>query len=169
VTARIKQPTPTFSYLECLRRADEALERPPTWDWVKRVSPVGDPVKRFALPLDYCPTSNVRMRGGKGQRFKEAAIKRACFSTMLGQNGGRKQTLPLKGRPFVRAIRFTTTATDRESDWLKIPLDRLCCGPTGLCYLEDDSEKHIDVVKWCEQSKRNEGFVVIEIYTGEAS
>jgi hypothetical protein len=158
MTARIARP---FSYLECLSRARATFAAPPKWEWTRRVEPRGDLVAQFALPLELCPTSNQRMRGGIKQRFAEAALKKTALKMMKLQLG--QGVAMLRGRPLVRAVRFSCQETDATSDWSKIPTDRLI--DLGLIY--DDAPRYCEHVQWSEYAKRGEGFVYLDVWTGE--
>lgn len=159
---------PTFSVSAALAYAAKTLSEPPKWEHVERVAGVGELVARFVLPLELCQTSNARMRGGFKQRRAEAAMKQTCFAMMLSQNNGRREAAPLTGRPFVRAIRFSSKEPDHGSDWAKNPIDRLVVGKTGLGYLVDDAPKFCKVVTFAEYAPPSSGFCLVEIYTGEA-
>lgn len=155
---------------QCLEYADETLTDPPRWEWTKRVQGRGTLVQRFVLPLELCPTSNARMRGGIKQRFAEADLKKRAGEQMLVQAGMRKSRVPLGGRPLILAIRFTTQATDATSDWAKVPIDKLQVGPNGLGLIVDDSPRHVEIATWCEPAPqgRRTGFVLVEVWSGEA-
>jgi hypothetical protein len=155
---------PSFSYLECLSRARATLAAPPKWEWTRRVEPQGDLVAQFALPLELCPTSNQRMRGGIGQRRAEAALKRSCLKMMQGQCLLQMNPVRmLRGRPQVIATRFSAKESDANSDWSKVPCDRLI----DLGLIEDDGPRWIDLVTTCEYAPPQRGFVWIRVYTGE--
>ena len=160
MTARISPPS--FSYLDCLRRAEETLAREPKWPWVKRVQPRGALVAQFALPLKLCPTSNQRMRGGIKQRFAEAALKRTCKQMMKLQLGPG-DIATLDGRPLIRAVRFSSKECDSTSDFSKVPVDRLI----ELGLIEDDSNRCVEVVTWSEYAPPKHGFLYLDVWTGE--
>jgi hypothetical protein len=157
MTARIARP---FSYLECLSRARATFAAPPKWEWTRRVEPRGDLVAQFALPLELCPTSNQRMRGGIKQRFAEAALKKTALKMMKLQLG--PGVAMMHGRPLIRAVRFSCQETDATSDWSKIPIDRLI--DLGLIY--DDGNRWVEIATWCEYAPRGQGFCLIEVWTG---
>ncbi len=165
MTAKVAAP---FSILDRLRYADETLRNPPKWEWVKRTVGRGVLVQRFVLPLEYCLTSNARMRGGIAQRRAEAAIKKRCGELMLLQANGRKQKVPLSGRPQVIAIRFTSKEADATSDWAKLPIDRLLV-KGGLGYLVDDAPRYCEVSTSCEYAPPSQGFVLVELWSGESA
>lgn len=158
---------PSFSVTRSLEYARDVLSRPPKWPHVVRGEPVGELVTRFVLPLELCPTSNVRMQSGfASQRWRLAQLKRATFSMMFAQLGHTRRE-PLPGRPMVRCIRFSSTETDRTSDWSKNPVDRLCCGKNGLRLLRDDKPSCADVRTWCEYAPPRFGFVMVDVWSGE--
>lgn len=162
MTARVSPPS--FSYLDCIRRAEETLSQPPRWPWARRVDPRGDLVAQFALPLSLCPTSNQRMRGGIKQRFAEAAMKKTALKMMESQLLLQMNPVrTLSGRPQVIATRFSSREADKTSDWSKVPVDVL----VKLRLIRDDAPKHAEIVTECDYAPPQKGFVLVRVYTGE--
>lgn len=169
MTGRVKAPRAidqAGSIRGHLAFADSTLQGPPKWSWQKRVEGAGHRVARFVLPLEFCKTSNARMRGGIALRMAEANTKHRCFEMMFVQGGGAWTEAPLSGRPMVRAVRFSSRETDVTSDWAKTPIDRLRVGKSGLGYIVDDSPRYCEVVTWCEYAPPGKGFVLVEVWTG---
>lgn len=156
-----------FDRARCLAFADQTFASPSRWKHVVRIEPRGELVARFVLPLSLCLTSNVLMQSGKANAgWQLGKLKKQAFEMMFAQYG-KVANKPLGGRPMVRTVRFTSRRPDRSSDWTKIPLDRLSCGKNGLGIIADDSEGHIDHVKWAEYSQPGAGFVFIDVHSGD--
>lgn len=150
-------------------RADEILARPPARPHLRRVPPIGSLVQRFAIPLDLCKPQN---RTRHGQAWVLGKLKRDLWGVMVKQAARIRKT-PLPGRPFVRCIRFSNTEPDKYSDWAKQAVDRLCL-PTkrrknGLGLLRDDRPADAEIHQQWEYVPRGEGFVVIEVWTGDCA
>lgn len=159
-----RAPSPPFNAIEALAAADAVLKLPPAQSHIVRVPGVGELVRRFSLPIDLCPTTNgTRHRPG----WALAKDKENLRVVMLKQTGGTVRPAPLKGRPMLRCIRFSSREPDRFSDWAKMAIDRLMVGEKRLGYLRDDSPAACQVECWWEPIKRERGIVVIEIWTGE--
>lgn len=169
MNAKAKTPRPPFSVADCLRHAEETLASQPRWPYVRRVEPVGELVARFVVPLDYCLTSNQRMRGGIKQRFLEADLKRRCYEFMRMQNGGRNCAAPLEGRPHVLAVRFSSKECDVGSDFSKIPVDRLLVSKSGIGLLLDDSPRAVRLDVWQEFAPPTRGFLLLSVFDGVTS
>lgn len=161
MNARTKSPPAPFSYLDCLRRADETLAMPPRWSWVQRVRGRGECVARFALPLSLCPTLNAF---AEMPSWKRAKLKTQVGHLMLIQNGGRRRRSPLAGRPLVRAIRFSCRPPDDDSAWIKIPTDVL---KSKLGFIQDDSPRAVERVTWSEWAPRCAGFALLEVWADD--
>jgi hypothetical protein len=161
-----KVPSPPFNAAEALAAADAVLKLPPE-NPIKsrRVAPVGALVRRFALPIDLCPTTNsTRHQPG----WALAKMKTNLFVVLLKQVRGTIRPTPLRGRPMIRCIRFSSRAPDRHSDWAKMAIDRLLVGEKRLGYLVDDDETHADIhMSWEKSPLKSKGFCILEIYTGE--
>ncbi len=153
-------PTP-FRVDEALALADDVLSRPPARSHIERPVRRGALVARFALELKLCPPLNAlaEMPGWRRKKLKDA-----CLIRMLGQHGRRREPLP--GRPAVYAVRLSSRATDDESGWCKIPVDRLQVGEQGhreLGFLRDDSPDAVELHAWWEPCPPKKGCVVIEV------
>ncbi len=153
-----------FSYLDCLRRAEEILSKPPAREWISRVPPCGGLVARFALPLSVCPTLNEFAEMPSYERKKRKATAGAL---MLQQNNGRRHPKPLPGRPQALAVRFSSQEPDRDSAWCKFAIDRLTVDG-GLGFLIDDKPKCLDLHHWWEPIGPKQGFALIMLYDGVA-
>lgn len=158
-------PFVSFDWRAVLVQAEAVLSRPPAKAHIKREPGVGRLVRRFALPLELCPTTNATRYEGKG---KHAKIKADITTVMLVQTQGRIRNAPLPGRPMVIGIRFSRRAPDKYSDGFKMAIDRLMVGKDRLGYLRDDSPAHCEVVQRWELAppEAPRGFAILEIYTG---
>jgi hypothetical protein len=156
--------TERLDYQRKLETAVQLLAKPPAFEHIERCVPRGRLVQQFILPLELCPTTN-STRHAKGWML--AKLKKQAFEMMLWQCGGI-QGAPLPGRPMVRCVRFSTVEPDKYSDWMKIAVDKLCCGPERLGYLRDDRPRDLDLHAWWEHlpKKLGTGFCLIEVYTG---
>ena len=155
------RPVDTRGALAWVEDARAALSIPCPVDYVQRVEPKGELVAAFAFPLDLVPGLNriAEMPGWKRQK-----IKKDLGTLMFWQNGGNGVLLP--GRPFVRAIRFTSVAPDRDSGWPKFAVDRLTGKAGGLGFIVDDRPRTLDLHYWHEPTKPGFGFGYLEIWTG---
>jgi hypothetical protein len=99
---------------------------------------------------------------------------------MLAQAGGL-QDGPVSVRPQVICVRFSSNETDPFADWAKAAVDMLrmwrqkrnkigkrviVTKVRGLGFIQEDSGKHVDLNQHWEPSKREKGFVYIEVWTG---
>jgi len=192
---RVKGPV-EFSIPEALARADQILAGPCA-GFVPRVPGRGVLVFRFVLPLDLCKTTNSlisMMRGGRQSAKAAAAGKRPMSPTqkmasfkdevyrMLRTQHPELRAEPLKGRPMIRAVRFSSADTDAEADGLKTAIDllrqpkapvwdpkkrRMVGARKGLAFIVDDSRKFIDRVSWWEKVPPGKGFGLLEIWDGK--
>ncbi len=154
----MKQPfNPRLAFAEAAR----ILALPPAKPHLVRVVPVGDLVERFALPLRLSKTTNLT-RHANG--FALAKLRRQCLF-MMGAQLVRKATYPLKNRPQVSAIRFSSVEPDTYSDWAKTPVD--CLVKLGV--ITDDKPSCIDLRQTWELAPKNAGFVILSVYTGETT
>ena len=165
---RPKKPPPApLDWRRALVQADAILAAPPAFSHIERVAGVGELVRRFAVPIELCPTTN-ETRHQKGWQL--AKTKTNLFAVMLQQTR-MIRSKPLLGRPMLRCIRFSSKEPDKYSDWMKMAVDRLLVGESlddkRLGYLSEDCPARVDVHAWWEQAPRGEGFCVIEIWTGE--
>jgi hypothetical protein len=159
-----RAPSPPFNALEALAAADAVLKLPPAEPHIQRVAGVGELVRRFALPIDLCPTTNSTRHRPIWALAKD---KKNLFAVMMKQTRGTIRPVPLKGRPMLRCIRFSSREPDRYSDGFKMAIDRLMVGKERMGYLRDDSPRACQIEMWWEKSPPStKGFCVIEIYTG---
>lgn len=145
---------------------------------IERSLPVGQLVKRFAIPMPYCPPMNVLLHkhwSAKGDLHKK------IYSMLIGQCEFRKPAAPLGGRPMVRFVRFSVQPKqDRDASWTKVPLDVMQPDKTikrrnkadsivkGLGFIADDNNEAIDLRAWWEPGDKQHQFVYADIWTGEA-
>jgi hypothetical protein len=176
---------PLFDATGACRRALAVLAAPPARPHIVRPEALGELAGVWALPLELCPTLNAlaEMPSWARQRIKANAL-----ALMLAQTEGRLAPAPLPGRPLVRALRLSSVEPDRDSGWPKVPVDRLCVGrrlrpkhlradvwralatrmrPVGLGWLRDDRPSTLDLRAWWEPAAPGEGFVYVELWTGE--
>lgn len=147
----------------CLNRADAVLAAPIAKPHIVRVAPVGALVARFVLPLDFCPSLN---RFAELPSFARKRVKDQVATLMLVQQRFMRRLEPLPGRPFVRAIRFTSVEADRDASWCKVPVDRLTGKHGGLGFIQDDRPSKLDLRTWWEPVPPKCGFVLLEVFSG---
>ena len=157
--------TRAFSPILALATADEIMSRPPALARIVRPVGVGVRVARFALPLDLCQTTN-RTRGAAGWAQKRTKHRLAF---LMGAQC-RRFDAPLGGVPQVLCVRFSSSEPDAYSDFAKAAVDILCLptarAPNRLGIIVDDKPSRATVVQWWEPAKKNQGFVVIEVWSG---
>ncbi|HEU4427990.1 MAG TPA: hypothetical protein VFT98_04505 [Myxococcota bacterium] len=154
-----------FDVRTALAFCDSTLARPPKRSTIVRVAGVGRCVVRFVLPLELClPTNRVARAGFASSKWKLAKLKQDCFLAMLLQAG--RADYPLRGRPMVRCVRFSSVEPDRYNDGFKVAIDRLRAKPGGLGYIVDDSPKHAQVEQWWEYAPPGSGCGLVEVWTG---
>ena len=147
-------------------------------------------VAQLFLSLDVAQPRN-RSRGSR-QPWQGALERTRALTALSAQwRSGSERVFPLAGRPLVRCIRYSSSEPDTTAGWSKVPVD--CLQPSGvrnvsktvthpyghkvqvsrqvpyrgLGIISSDSPRVTDVVEWWEPAKRGEGFVVIEVWTGE--
>lgn len=162
--ARSKTMVTVAWIAEALNRADVVLAAPPARSHIVRVPPVGQGrlVARFVLPLRLCPTLNAF---AEMPFYARKQLKTEAAALMLAQTRFQRGPL-LRGRPFVRAVRFSSVEADRDSGWCKVAVDRLTGKHGGLGYLEDDKPSKLDLHAWWEPVAPKHGFVLVELWTG---
>lgn len=143
--------------------AADVLSRPPAKAHIVRVPGRGRLVRRFALPLELCPTTNATRHAHPGLN---ARIKADITTVMLQQTQGRMRRAPLPGRPMIIGIRFSARQPDKYSDGFKMAIDRLMTGKDRLGYLRDDSEDACDIHQRWERAPKGDGFALLEIWSG---
>ncbi len=143
--------------------AAEILKSPPAKAHIVRTAGRGRLVRRFALPLAVCPTTNSTRHAPKGQN---ARIKADITTLMLVQTQGRTRMHPLPGRPQLLCIRFSSVEPDAYSDGFKMAIDRLMVGPQRLGYLRDDRPSDCEIVQRWERAPAGKGFAILEIWSG---
>lgn len=183
----MKQP---FSIETALRRAEEALSKPPPLDWIERPEPRGELVARFVLPLELCKPQNQLTRaammiganakqigpsrklgnGKRGRSWQLGKYKTDVYTMMWAQHPPRRAPLP--GRAFVRAIRFSPMETDPYADWAKAHLDILCIAGAGrknrLNFIKDDKGSVCDIKQhWEPNPAGGPGFGYLEVWAGD--
>lgn len=153
--------------------AERALFNPPAAEFIERAEPRGNLVWRCVIPAKLCLTTNAKanMHWASLHRAKQSIIK-----AMLIQHGCRARATVLAGRPQVLITRFTTNRPDRGAGWEKMPIDALLTSRTvvtkrgpqtrsGLGFIVDDSDMHVDVRAWWEPGPKD-GFVLLRIFSG---
>lgn len=155
---------------ERMAEAERIRSLPPAHDWIERPELRGVAVYQFVLGLDLCPTGNFQLQKGvAGQPWRVGKLKKRVAAAMKLQLGAgfSWRAEPLRGRPQVLAVRFSSVAPDRCSDWAKWPLDVLCERtarlPNRLNIITDDRPSCAEVHTWWEPAPRNRGFVLIEV------
>ena len=177
----VENSWPFASYRDALAFADDILQRPPRYTWLRRVEGVGQRVVRFAFPLELCPTTNETLeysrlpirskRTGKIQMVKpkEGKRKRELAGVMAIQalaQGWRRVDGPLPGRPMLRCIRFSAQRCDPGAGFSKAPIDQLTMANDGLAFLVDDDLEHCDPWETWEPSPTRAGIVLLEVWSG---
>jgi hypothetical protein len=158
--------TPRFAHFnagEAMAMAADVLSRPPAKAHIVRTVGRGRLVRRFALPIELCPTTNATRHAPLGQN---ARIKADITTVMLVQTQGRVRLAPLAGRPQILCVRFSSREPDAYSDGFKMAIDRLMIGKGRLGYLRDDSPTHCEIVQRWEKAPAGKGFATLEIWTG---
>lgn len=151
---------------DALNRADAILAAPAP-KHVERATPKGHLVARFALPLALVQPQNRRTREGEAQPWKLARAKKEIGLAMWIQH--RPRRTPLKGRPFVRCVRFSSVEPDRFNDGFKFGIDKLCVGKNRLGFIVDDRPRLCEVVQEWAFAPPTKGFALIEVWTGAPS
>jgi hypothetical protein len=150
-------------FAACRNRARATLESPPAKAHIVRVEPVGTLVASFILPLELCPPLN---RFAELPSYARHKLKGQALLVMRSQLRDRVKD-PLPGRPFVRAIRFSSVEVDRDSGWAKVAIDRLTGKHGGLGLIEDDRPSKLNLQAHWEPAPRSHGFVFVELFTGD--
>lgn len=121
---------------------------------------------RFFLPIQLCQRQDARL---KVVGWKAAKMKRDVTGYLRMQCAPLDHHLP--GRPLVRCIRFSSVEPDKYSDWAKLAIDCLCApnkrSPNRLNIIKDDAPKYAEIEQIWRKAKPGQGFVVIEIWSGE--
>lgn len=168
-----KRPGPVeFSIPRALARADVILAGPAAGH-LPRVPGRGRLIQRFVLPLDFIRPQNSAHH--RGLAWAAAAIKGKVQRMLWIQHPEiRREHLP--GRPLIRAVRFSTTEPDAMNDGFKIAIDCLTRPRPpkepggrkkyGLNLVYDDAPKYVDIAYWWERARRNEGFGLLEVWSG---
>lgn len=150
---------------ERLGWALERLALPPARDWIVRPAVRGEPVARFILPLQLCLSTNHTGRSAFASDTKLLGrMKDELAQLMAVQCRPWKE--PLKGRPQVLAVRFSSREPDACSNFAKWAIDVLCRkrgNSHRLNIIEDDRPRLAEVHQWWEPCPRGEGFVFLEV------
>ncbi len=178
---KAKAPKPQFDRDRALVFARDALSRPPADPYAERVPMTGELVCEFVLPLGLCKPQN-RKGKGRGERFAHMGTIRKLHKKM-GDDlpvilPNWQMRFPLKGRPQVRCIRFSSVQPDNFADWGKLAIDRLCVHVprlvkgkpdrnTKLGIIQGDKPREADVSQKWEPAPAGKGFVYIAVSTGE--
>ena len=179
-----RKPAKAFDMQAASEMVQSTLAAPPAHERVQRRAPDGELVARWLLPLDMAPGVN-SLNGRTG--WQKGAARSRCIKEMLRQVGGVRPAAPLSGRPHVRVVRFSSVEPDGDNAFSKLPLDALLVDkpkrpkgmpeviwhqvrptlkPKKLCYLVDDSPKHIDLFVGWEPAPPGKGCVLVEVWTG---
>lgn len=149
-------------------RAESALSRPPPIERIERPIPEGYRVASFIIPISLLPTSNQTGRIAGSMPWARTKLKNNLFQVMWAQC--RRFDQPLKGRPQVHCVRFSSSEPDAYSDWAKLAIDILCARtekrPKRLNIIVDDRPACVEVRQWWEPAPRGEGFAMISVYEG---
>jgi hypothetical protein len=175
---------------EYLDRAAARLALPPAYARIQRHPGRGTLVAAFVLPLELAAPANAS-RHASG--WTMAAVRSVVLEVITKQlrsafdgelraflNDRRKVAMralsPLPGRPQLRAVRFSSVEPDATAAWWKVPVDVLLParqrrGATveGIGLLRDDRPAVLETCAWWEPAPPSEGFVVIEIWSGEVT
>jgi hypothetical protein len=146
-------------FAEAKNRAEQTLSLPPAKSHIVRSEPRGMLAARFALPLSVCPTLNAF---AEMESWRRGRLKEECLLLMRTQYRERARVI---ARPYVRAVRFSSTEPDRDSGWPKVPVDRLTSKHAGLGLIEDDKPSVLDLRYWHEPASPGKGFVYLELWS----
>jgi hypothetical protein len=183
---RVKAPPP-LPLAEMLRRHEESQARAPELARIVRPIPRGRRVAIFCLPLELCRSqdSNRHRAGWALAKDRETILESWLRPQWLRQ---RRQLptlhLPLAvaARPQVLCVRYGSVEPDAGANWdkqtvdcLQIPGVRRIKGKDGvvrehrydgLGLIRNDRPSQCEVVPWWEPAEANEGFCVIEVWSG---
>jgi hypothetical protein len=163
---RRARPLPTqLDVPAALRFASARLREPAPRSHIVRVDPKGRFVCRFVAPLDWCLPLN---RFAELEGWARDRLKKAVRFHMVARQGLRERAEPLPGRPMIRAIRFSSTESDEDNGWTKVPVDRLTGKHGGLNFIADDRPSKLELVRWWEPAPRGQGFAYFELWSGES-
>lgn len=169
-----------------IRHAEAESKQHPI-ERIKRIEPRGMLIAQFFFALDQLKPRD-RTRKEQGWQAKKARDE--VLQTMRLQFEYVAFPRPLEGRPLVRCIRYSTTEPDAMAGWAKVAVDCLQPGGVrtkkravahpyghtvsiskqvpfgGLGIIRNDRPSDCEVVEWWEPAKRNQGFCVVEVWTG---
>jgi hypothetical protein len=164
---------PTLATSELLRWTGLVLSVPPPAAWIVRPEPRGRLVARFVLPLSLCRNRNAATVPGWQRAKDRAAILSLLKAQLRTQAYWRTRALPLPGRPFLRAIRFSSVESDPSSDGAKVPIDCLCpsrkrAGKVieGLGLIAGDRGSQLERDEHYEPAPPGKGCLLIELWDG---
>lgn len=162
----LRRARPSFSIQRSLEQYARTMAIKPVFAHTERPTPSGVLVARFALPLHLCrPMNAIATKAAQQQAWRLGKMKRDALALMRSQlRAFRKE--PLQGRPFVLACRLSDKEPDKFSNWQKNPVDRLRADKHGLGLIRDDKPEAIAEFAWWEPCKRNEGCVILEVWSG---
>ena len=153
-----------FDWREAMRRAQRAVAEPPPLEHLERPKPRGVLVRKFALPLSLCPTTNRTRHSRPGQHAK---TKAQIYALMRAQARVLRWPSPLSGRPQVLCYRLSSVEPDKYSDWAKLAIDCLCVPQgrrrDGLGLLRDDRPRDAEIWQLWHPAPRGAGLVYIEV------
>lgn len=157
-----------FDRLTLLARAESILAASPALARTERPVAIGDRVARFVLPLEMCKPQNRKGKIAGWAAIKDRKVVAQAMAVQVRPWGS-----PLRGRPQVLCVRFSSVEPDPYSDWAKVAVDVLC-SRTKRCrdrlnIIADDAPKSAEIRQWWEPEQRGAGFVYIEIRTGKTA
>jgi len=151
MTRGLRAPGRVMTASEMLAAAD-AAELP--------IEASGILVVRWVLPLHLCPGIN---RYAEMSPRSRQGLKLEVAQRMFVQIHRRAK--PLAGKAFLRAVRFSSRASDHDSAWTKVAVDRLLTkNKLGLGFLIDDGPKYLDISAACAPAKRGHGFCYFDLW-----
>lgn len=158
---------------ELLACADAILGDPPASAFTERHPSRGALVIRFVLPLEMARPLNRTRHAKAWQMDKHREVVLTTMRTQWLKWGGAV-SIPLPGRPQMRAIRFSSVQPDSTAAWWKEAIDVLLLPRMrrgrrvdGVGVLVDDRPSKLETRAWWEKVRASEGFALIELWTGE--
>lgn len=150
---------------ERLAVAAAVLGRPPRESWIRRPELRGERVAVFTLPLALCPTRNAgrREHWTSRKKLRDQVLHSLRLQWSQQEHDHFLSPLPLRARPQVVAVRFSSVPVDVDAGFSKTAIDCLTPKSGGLGLIEDDSPRHVERCEWWEYAPRGQGFVLIEV------
>lgn len=165
---------PPFDVAGCLRIARERFAVPPPYTRIDRPAFRGDVVARFVLPMALCKSTNMTRHAPAwqlGRDKDQLAQIMALQARAWTPDRGARWRKALPGRPEVLVCRFSVREPDAYADFAKSAVDILTIPspkrPKRLGLLLEDSPSCVTVRQWWERAPQGEGFVFLEVRTGD--